>query len=217
MLYLNLKDGHTACLSDGTAVNVDELPVPFVGFELLPDIVPDVAAEAALLREIDMHPWQESQSGRRKQDFGPRANFKRQRLKIPIEWRGLPRYAHQLLTRLCTECQGLKNFEVAEYLALEYSAARSANHAFHIDDTWLWGERIIGVSLRSSTVITFYEPCSRTALRVSVPNRSAYVLSSNVRYAWQHGILADDIDDVRIALTFRELEPELAATEVGQL
>ena len=34
----------------------------------------------------------------------------------------------------------------------QYDSERGANHALHVDDTWLWGERIIGVCLGSESV-----------------------------------------------------------------
>merc|ERR1712187_402837 len=101
--------------------------------------------------------------------------------------------------------------------ALRYESDRGANHALHVDDTWLWGERIIGISLRGEAVFTFYEPQSGTMVRVPLPRRSAYVLSGNVRYDWQHGIMAEDIEGERIALTFRELTPEVVVSELGQV
>merc|ERR1712129_44423 len=97
-----------------------------------------------------------------------------------------------------------------------YDSSRSASHDFHIDDTWLWGERIVGVSLQSDSIFTLYDPGADIAIQVPLPRRSAYLLSGSARYQWQHGLLAEDIHGDRIAVTFRELTPELAGTDVGQ-
>lgn len=216
VLCLEAEGGPTVRFSDGRVLHANELPVPFTGFELLHDAIIDSEAETTLLSEIGAWPWQPSQSGRLKQDFGPRANFKRRQVKIPDDWHGLPRYAHGILKQLRIRCSTLDGFEVAECLALRYDSDRGANHALHTDDRWLWGDRIVGVSLRSSSAFTFYEPSSQLCLRVPLPQRSAYVLSGMVRSEWQHGILAEDIQDVRIVLTFRELTTELISTDVGQ-
>lgn len=53
-------------------------------------------------------------------------------------------------------------------------------------------------------------------VRVPLPRRSAYVMTGRARYDWQHGIFAEDIDESRVALTYRELTPELVATDLGR-
>jgi len=168
-----LGGGLTVRLSDGRIVAAEDLPVPFVGFDLVLDAIEDEAAEEAILKQIEAWPWQPSQSGRWKQDFGPKANFKRRQVKVPDDWQGFPVYARELMAVVCSRCPSLEGFEAAEFLALRYDSDRGANHALHVDDTWLWGERIIGVSLGSAAVFTFYEPQSQTAVRVPLPRRSA--------------------------------------------
>lgn len=201
---------------DGATCGVADLPVPFDGFELVTDIV-DAQEEAEILRDVEAWPWHPSQSGRWKQDFGPKANFKRQQVKVPDDWVGIPGYAHGLLSRLREQFKGLEDFVAAEFLNLRYHRDLNSSHALHIDDTWLWGERILGVSLGASSVFTFYEPTSNVIVRAPLPQRSAYVLRGRVRYDWQHGILAEDIRDMRVAMTFRELEPAIGATDKGLL
>ncbi len=54
--------------------------MPFSGFELLLDAIDGGSeAEASLIEDTEGWPWLPSQSGRWKKDFGPRANFKKQR------------------------------------------------------------------------------------------------------------------------------------------
>lgn len=49
------------------------------GLLLLEDFVSE-AEEAALVAQMDSQPWLLSQSGRRKQDFGPRVNFNKKKV-----------------------------------------------------------------------------------------------------------------------------------------
>ena len=44
-----------------------------------------------ILETLQSWPWQPSQSGRWKQDFGPKANFKKQQVKLPEAWRCVSR------------------------------------------------------------------------------------------------------------------------------
>lgn len=206
-----------ACFGDGRVLRLDELPVPLHGFEVFLDVIEDEAEEAGILKEIEAWPWEPSQSGRWKQDFGPRANFKRQLIKVPDTFQGLPRYGHELLKRVVGRNAALEGFQPVECLLLRYEEERGANHDFHVDDTWLWGERIVGVTLGSPTVFTLYDPASHLAVRVPLPQRSAYLISGSARYEWQHGILAEDIRGVRTAITFRELTRETADTDLGRL
>ena len=49
----------------------------------------------------------------------------------------------------------VQGFEPVEVNVLEYKEDRGSNIAPHMDDFWLWGERIFGLNLLSDTVITF--------------------------------------------------------------
>jgi len=53
----------------------------FPGIKLLHNYV-SVEEEAQLEHDLDTLPWDLSQSGRRKQNFGPRANFKKRKSKV---------------------------------------------------------------------------------------------------------------------------------------
>mmetsp|Transcript_2975 Transcript_2975/g.5423 ORF Transcript_2975/g.5423 Transcript_2975/m.5423 type:complete len:326 (+) Transcript_2975:105-1082(+) len=216
-LHTDAEGVSVVVFEDGRAVHPENLPVPFVGFHLFGDVIEDEETETAIIQEIEAWPWQPSQSGRWKQDFGPRANFKKRQLKIPAEWHGVPEYAHRLLRQLRARSERLHDFEVAEFLTLKYDVTRGANHALHVDDLWLWGERILGVSLLGASVFTFFDPVNNIAIRVPLPRRSAYLISDRVRVDWQHGIFTEDIENDRIALTYRELTPVVAATDLGRV
>ena len=52
----------------------------FPGIKIICDFV-TLEEESALISGLDDLPWDSSQSGRRKQNFGPRANFKKRKAK----------------------------------------------------------------------------------------------------------------------------------------
>lgn len=101
-------------------------------------------------------------------------------------------------------------------LSLLYDSKRGANHALHVDDLWLWGPRILGVSLKSDAFFTFFEPSNEILVRVKLRRRSAYLINGLCRVHWQHGLLAEDILGPRVAITFRELTEEVAASDLGR-
>ena len=49
----------------------------------------------------------------------------------------------------------VQGFEPVEVNVLEYKEDKGSNIAPHMDDFWLWGERIFGLNLLSDTVMTF--------------------------------------------------------------
>ena len=102
----------------------------------------DEQAEAALVRSINAGgEWTPSQSGRRKQDFGPKVGFKSRRLSA-AHFGGFPPYARALFERVCEACAGLDGFEAAEMAVLEYEESRGACIDYHIDDAWVWGDPV---------------------------------------------------------------------------
>lgn len=78
--------------------------------------------ELTLVESMDCHPWIDSQSGRRKQDFGPKINFKRKKINF-TNFTGLPCYDMQLFDgiRLSEPVKEvLDGFEPVEICHLEY-------------------------------------------------------------------------------------------------
>ena len=90
--------------------------------------------EQFLISEITKSKWVESQSGRFKQDYGPKANFNKKKLKYST-FTGLPEYSKFLINRL--ENLGLKNFIPVELCNLKYDSNRAACIDPHFDDFWL--------------------------------------------------------------------------------
>ncbi len=114
--------------------------------------------------------WVESVSGRRKIDFGPKANFKKKKLKEG-KFAGLPKCMEGVINKILNNIgleqdikddlgsdevsKVVKGLEPVEVNVLEYREERGSNIAPHMDDFWLWGERIFGLNLLSETIMTF--------------------------------------------------------------
>lgn len=68
------------------------------GLLLLNDFLTE-SEESDLVSRIDSVPWLLSQSGRRKQDYGPKVNFKKQKVKLD-SFIGMPDYADLILDKM---------------------------------------------------------------------------------------------------------------------
>jgi len=163
-----------------------------------------------LMEAIDTDPyWVESQSGRRKIDYGPKANFKKKKVK-PGDRDGLPLYAKTFVLDNFSSFPQLesitKTFEPIEVNILEYHESKGSNIAPHMDDFWLWGERIAGLSLCADSVMTFSK--NNIEIEVPIPARSLYIISGSSRNDWMHGIKSKHISGRRLVCTIRELTPE---------
>ena len=155
------------------------------------------------------------------QDYGPKVNFKRQKVHLE-QFTGLPNYSKRLVERL-NSIVGLADFECVELCNLEYVAQRESCIDAHIDDEWLWGERLITLNLASSTFLTLCPVSAVNGLfpqvRVSMPRRSLFVMMGDSRHVWKHAVRADEIQERRLAMTFRELTAEFKTgcqKELGQ-
>lgn len=87
------------------------------------------------------------------QDFGPKVNFKKKKGKIG-DFRGFPRFTESLIQRL-GQHGDLSDFHPVELCHLDYDPGRGSAIEPHIDDTWIWGERLVTLNLVSPTVLTF--------------------------------------------------------------
>ena len=74
--------------------------------------------EQFLLEKIEKENFVESQSGRRKVDYGPKVNFKKKKMKIG-NFKGLPSYFKPFVERF-KSYEWLNNFEPVELNILEY-------------------------------------------------------------------------------------------------
>uniref|UniRef100_A0A336MNU2 CSON003591 protein n=1 Tax=Culicoides sonorensis TaxID=179676 RepID=A0A336MNU2_CULSO len=107
-----------------------------------------------LMKGIDELHWDVSQSGRRKQNFGPKTNFKKRKLQLG-HFKGFPEFSEFVQTKLREEVPLLHDFYVIEQCSLEYDPEKGASIDPHIDDCWVWGERIVTVNLIGDSVLTF--------------------------------------------------------------
>ncbi|KAG4071958.1 hypothetical protein HA402_006119 [Bradysia odoriphaga] len=182
---------------------------------------------------IDEMPWDGSQSGRRKQNFGPKTNFKKMKLAVgPFE--GFPAFTKFVQTKFESEPL-LRDFKTVEQCSLEYDDQKGACIDPHIDDCWVWGERVVTVNCLGDSVLTLsryngddkrYNLCLvdkyRSALlaelldeselnkfndlviRIPMPARSLIVLYGPARYQFEHCVLREDINHRRVCLAYRE-------------
>ena len=164
--------------------------------------------EIQLKEAIYELPWKLSQSGRRKQDFGPQANFKKKKLKVG-NFTGLPSFSQKIVKRFRSH-RKLSNFNPVEVCHLEYSSERGSSIDPHIDDEWLWGERLVTLSLCSTSILTLSNEnlFGDIIIQVPMPQRSLLVLQGGARHVWKHSIKRSDVDGLRLAVTFRELSNE---------
>lgn len=126
--------------------------------------------EEYLLHEINKSKWVDSQSGRFKQDYGPKVNFKKKKLKLE-RFTGLPSYSKIFMERLNSTIKD-SPFHPVELCNLKYEFERGLNYHLinyylnvnfvllgasidpHFDDFWLWGDRLITINLFSDTYLT---------------------------------------------------------------
>ncbi|KAG6442165.1 alpha-ketoglutarate-dependent dioxygenase alkB homolog 4 [Manduca sexta] len=126
-------------------------PIEYPGVYIQLDFLSE-DEEKSLMENIDEMPWDISQSGRRKQNYGPKANFKKKKL-VPGQFGGFPRFSKFIQERF-DSVDLLKGYQVIEQCSLEYDPRKGASIDPHIDDCWVWGERIATVNCLSDTVLT---------------------------------------------------------------
>ncbi|GFT85418.1 alpha-ketoglutarate-dependent dioxygenase alkB homolog 4 [Nephila pilipes] len=139
------------CWPEGTFNSKMRIPLYVGRLKVLPDFI-NVEEESSLITAIDLIPWMPSQSGRKKQDFGPKVNFKKKKAKIG-SFKGLPCFSKMILQRFI-QCEELSDFFPVELCHLDYSPDRGSAIDPHIDDFWIWGERLVTINLASPTVLT---------------------------------------------------------------
>lgn len=206
---------------------VASLPA-FQGVRVWQDFCTEVEARA-LLEAIEGARFAPAQSGKSKQHFGAKVNFKRRKL-ASAGFQGLPPYVRWIEARLAERVAGeaarlrrvFDSFRATDAFVLRYAPERDSNLDFHVDDTFAYGEGIFGLSLESDSVLSFVPDVppeiapEETIVRVPLPARSGVVLCGPARTAWQHGILAEDVRARRTSVTLRTLGDDLAETDAGR-
>ncbi|XP_061608968.1 alpha-ketoglutarate-dependent dioxygenase alkB homolog 4 [Phyllopteryx taeniolatus] len=211
------KNGHLFFYDPETklAVCKDGEPAsfPFPGVFLWEDFLSE-EEEKELISSMDRDVWNLSQSGRKKQDFGPKVNFKKKKVR-PASFSGLPALSEKLVLRMQQE-ESLAGFQPVEQCNLDYHPQRGSAIDPHLDDSWLWGERLVTVNMLSGTTLTMSSEqglpqlglSGEVNVAVALPRRSLVALYGEARHRWKHGILRKDLRERRVCSTYRELSAE---------
>lgn len=144
---------YTYCPETETIVTNDgeKRGMKFPGFKLIRDFVTE-DEESSLMEKIDLLPWTASQSGRRKQNYGPKANFKKRKAKQG-DFRGFPDCTKFIQDRFSTVPM-LSGYKTVEQCSIEYRPETGSCIEPHIDDCWIWGERIVQLNLLCDSWLT---------------------------------------------------------------
>ncbi|KAF4661489.1 alkB, alkylation repair 4 [Perkinsus chesapeaki] len=200
---------------------IDALPP---GLRVVPNAFTE-AEEKELLCEVYKGEWKASQSGRRKQDYGPQVNFKKNKLKCPERFKGLPQYMDEVLARAHSLLGMPMDYEWHEMVVQEYTADRGSSIALHKDHSWVWADGILDISLGADSIMTFANPSRGIYCDVELPRRSICLIGGEAQSEWLHGIRrgnacigppSKEEEEVRISLTLRVLTEEAAATVGGK-
>jgi alkylated DNA repair protein alkB family protein 4 len=225
-----LPDGSRVHLFDDRTQAAPGCP-EFSGLVVWRDFVTEAEA-ARLLDEIESRLFVPAQSGKAKQHFGPRMNFRKRRMN-PRGFEGLPRFARDLERRVRARAAeepepaglsaALEAYVTTDAFVLRYESARASNLDLHVDDTFAYGELILALSLESDGWLTFLDADPQcgvdrpfACVRARLPARSMALLFGPARYHWLHGIRALDIEGRRTSITLRTLGSPLRSTEEGR-
>ncbi|XP_069647509.1 alpha-ketoglutarate-dependent dioxygenase alkB homolog 4 isoform X1 [Haliaeetus albicilla] len=150
------EDNFTYCPATGLAKGNEHSEFagwafPFPGVFLMEEFISE-DEESEIVELMDRDDWKPSQSGRKKQDYGPKVNFKKQRLKAG-SFTGLPSFSKKIVAQM-KACSVLGGFLPVEQCNLDYMPERGSAIDAHFDDWWLWGERLVSLNLLSKTVLS---------------------------------------------------------------
>lgn len=203
------------------------------GIFVFPSLL-DMLGAGKVVENLEKTSWSASQSGKRNQNFGPAVNFKEMKITVG-DFVEFPRYAKFLHERLHS-FPSLENFCPIEQCVLECDPVKGASIVPHIDDCWVWGDRVLTVNCCGESVLTLTKykgDCNRynlksasneyvtagsyhtdikhdwndVVIRVLMPEFSLVVLQGPARYQFEHSVLPEDVLERRICLTFREFSP----------
>nr|ACO14879.1 Alkylated DNA repair protein alkB homolog 4 [Caligus clemensi] len=148
----------------------------FSGIQIIPNFINHQEQED-LLKGLDSLPWDLSVSGRRKQNFGPRAKFNKRKAKNG-PFSGFPACTEFVQKRF-EEVDSLEGYQTVEQCSIEYQKNTGAWIEPHVDDCWIWGERIVQLHVLSSSVLTLTK--CRKAHKYNLKDVSLYpkVLSTD--------------------------------------
>ncbi len=255
-------------------LNTNEIPLNteikhlFNGLFIIKNLFTEIEQDL-LVMEINKYKWNESQSGRKKQDYGPKINYKKKKLRIDemnleisinknidilienklnkenhnmnnliynsVKEEKLDKYKkfqfpyfstekccfYTIIEKKLRNLNFFDNFKIAEIGNLLYEKNKGAHIEPHIDDCWIWGNRIIGINLLSDTKMTFSRVCENInsnkndilscsdisfEIDLEIKKGDIYIMSDYSRYLWKHSIKQKNINEDRIVITLREFE-----------
>lgn len=138
-------------LHDNFHPNHKGQPIEYPGIFIQNDFLSCVE-EKEVIESLDQMSWDLSQSGRRKQNFGPKCNFKKRKVQLG-NFKGFPKTT-KFIQEKFEFVPIMKGFKTIEQCSIEYDPGKGASIDPHIDDCWIWGERIVTVNLLSSSILT---------------------------------------------------------------
>lgn len=204
----------------------------FNGFFVINNVMNDYEYQE-IMREVNTYEWVNSQSGRKKQDFGVKINYKKKKIKSEFKDIIFPSYkkiieekTNSILLEINKFYKGDKelgdklgnfnNFIIHEIGNLLYSKHLGAHIEPHIDDVWIWGDRIIGFNLLGSAEMTFsylkeIQTDKKIKYEINIPIKpnQLYIMCGNARNKWFHEVKANSILSDRIVITCREFCPNI--------
>uniref|UniRef100_A0A2P2IAF8 Alpha-ketoglutarate-dependent dioxygenase alkB homolog 4-like n=1 Tax=Hirondellea gigas TaxID=1518452 RepID=A0A2P2IAF8_9CRUS len=200
--------------------NHDGKPLRVAGVKVLLDFVSETE-ESTLLEQLDRVPWDTSQSGRLKQNYGPKCNFKKRKVKLD-GFTGYPQFTKKIQDRF-NSVTLLEGFETVEQCSLDYTPSRGASIDPHIDDCWIWGERIPTLSLMSDSVLTlttYTGSCDRYNLKdvqsyPSVVDHNGHPRTIEQLQEFYENINGDT-NDIKSSTTNNTNDSDLNFSETGE-
>ncbi|XP_064612230.1 alpha-ketoglutarate-dependent dioxygenase alkB homolog 4-like [Liolophura sinensis] len=186
----------------------------FDGVHIIRDFV-SAEEEEEICHVIEQTPFVQSQSGRRKQDYGPKVNFKRKKVKL-ANFTGLPAFSEVLFERM-KRTSILKDFIPVELCNLDYNPDRGSAIDPHFDDFWIWGDRLVTLNLLSDSILSMTnEEQPHVEIQLPLLRRSLIVIFGPARQQWKHAIHRKHITSRRLAVTLRELSREFLPGGSGE-
>jgi alkylated DNA repair dioxygenase AlkB len=177
------------------------------GIKLYEDFLSE-QEEDELLRWLDAAPWEciGDKDSRRVQHYGWRYLYKAKKVSMSDKLGPLPLWADKLACRLAG--LGLMPYLADQVIVNEYIKRQGI--AMHIDCLPCFDDVIVSVSILEEWSMKFQKAMQQEL--VSLPRRSALVISGAARSEWKHGIDRRTKDPSghlrgrRISLTFRKVK-----------
>lgn len=219
----------------------------FNGFYVVENVLNETELNR-IINEINETNWINSQSGRKKQDFGVKINYKKKKIKSDFNEIIFPNYKEIIENKTNDYilsikeyfkndkyCEKIKSqdmhvgnlnyFTIHEIGNLRYCKELGSHIEPHIDDAWIWGDRIVGFNIFGEAQLTFLifkdslfdsfiensledrkEIKKRIKLEINIPLKSnmMYIMSGSSRYNWFHEVKPHSIKSERVVITCRE-------------